>query len=212
MKSTSAAISVTNHAKQIGAVQKTIKKKLKKAYQQIAPIKTREISHSMSPYSEDFEKCLDPKMRRLVMALVEKNYLPLSSCEGHSIYEGRDVVLAFPNYMEALLFSTAIRASKVPVRFTNYDDPAEFMNASLELDDEGNVLNLVQKKGKTEDAVLSLNQMFYKKYDKYHLLHMHLAEDGGGIKSTLYKKLLLDRNTRKLAKFIEKKHFPQALI
>jgi hypothetical protein len=54
-------------------------------------------SQTLSPFAPNFWNHIEPGIAPLVEAFVNKNYLPYSSCEGHSIFGRRFVALAFPD-------------------------------------------------------------------------------------------------------------------
>ena len=45
--------------------------------------------------NENFANYIDPKIRNLVLDFINAGYLPISSCEGHGLFEPRYIVLAF---------------------------------------------------------------------------------------------------------------------
>jgi hypothetical protein len=76
-------------------------------------------SETLSPYAPNFWNHIEMGIRPLVEAFVNKNYLPYSSCEGHSIFGRRFIALAFPTKKAARNLSDELR--QVPFDIISYE-------------------------------------------------------------------------------------------
>jgi len=66
-------------------------------------------SLSIPPYLDGFLDNIEDRIKPLVSALVAKNYLPISSCKSHSIFDNRFVTLCFNSLDSLNDFDQSIR-------------------------------------------------------------------------------------------------------
>lgn len=113
-----------------------------------------------SPYSKGFEDCLDPKMKKIVLTLVNKGLLPSSSCQGHSLLEPRYVVLCFGSQSERNDFKNSL-----PGFFTRESD-----TQSKEVIDDQEFVHQSR-----EDEIRGFNYLFVRNYEQYWFLRIYLG-------------------------------------
>lgn len=171
-------------------------------------------SHSVSPYAKTFLDNIEEKIKPLILALKDKNYLSISSCEGHTIYFKRYVTLVFPSKMTALEFQSRLPFKKLKF---NLKHCTEVLNNAVEHDEYGNIINTkkVEPINNKENAVEYINCLVKRNYVDAWLLEVIISdqihhEDGWGKyfrnwKEILFKKFFMESFTKKLTKFIEKK-------
>jgi|688.fasta_scaffold853215_1 hypothetical protein len=104
------------------------------------------VSHSVTPYAKDFLDNIEDGIKPLVIALKDKGYLSISSCEGHNLWDRRFVVLIFPSKKEAISFQ-----NKMPFNVTSeIKHHTEFLNTRLSVDGYGQILNAEKKEFKKD--------------------------------------------------------------
>lgn len=170
-------------------------------------------SHSVSPYSKFFLDNIEERIKPLIIALKEKGYLSLSSCEGHSIYFKRYVTLIFPSKETAVEFQSLFPFTKLKFELRHC---TEVLNTSIESDAFGNILNSkkvfigVQHEG----AVRYINSIANRRYRDAWLLEMIISDkihysDGWGKylknwKEIVFRAFFIDAYTRRLTNHIRK--------
>lgn len=178
-------------------------------------------SHSVSPYAKSFLDNIEEKIKPLILALKDKNYLSISSCEGHTIYFKRYVTLVFPSKATALEFQSRLPFKKLKF---NLRHCTEVLNNAVEHDEYGNILNtkkiepfeIKERSLKENDCSIEyINCLIKRNYADAWLLEVIISdqiyhEDGWGKyfknwKEILFKKFFMEHFTKKLTKFIEKK-------
>lgn len=172
-------------------------------------------SHSVSPYSKVFLDNLEEKIKPLVLALKEKGYLSLSSCEGHSIYFRRYVTLIFPSQETALEFQ-----SSLPFNHLKFDIKhcTEFLNNRVEADRYGRIVDSkkeVSLNGERDGAVKYINAIANRSYRDAWLLDLVISDQvqytkGLGKyfrnwKEIIFKTFFIDLYTKNLTRFIKEK-------
>lgn len=113
-----------------------------------------------SPYSKGFEDCLDPKMKKIVMTLVRKGYLPSSSCQGHSLLEPRYVVLCFGSRESRLQFKDLF-----PGFLTKESDSV----AQEKIEDQ------VFRHQSRQEEIQGFNLLFLRNFEQYWFLRIYLG-------------------------------------
>ncbi len=169
-------------------------------------------SHSVSPYSKYFSNNIEEKIKPLVFALKEKNYLTISSCQGHGIYFKRYVTIIFPSKETALEFRSKLPFKKLKF---NLNHCSEILNNSLDLDDQGNILNSKKeiRQNSNESSLEYINCFTKRSYADAWLLEVIISdqikhEEGlwkyfKNWKEILFKKFFIDLYTKRITKFIK---------
>ena len=85
------------------------------------------VATNVSPYSKEFEKNLEPKVKDSILMLRDKGYLTLSSCQGHCLNSKRYITLAFYSKERAEQF---VEELNIPRFNYLYFKPTEYMNTS----------------------------------------------------------------------------------
>lgn len=157
------------------------------------------LNRPQSPYSKGFEDCLDPKMKKIVMTLVKKGYLPSASCEGHSFLEPRYIVLCFGSMESRLRFKNSF-----PGFLTKESD-----TVSTEKFD-----NLVLRHQTRQEEIQGLNLLFLRNFEQFWFLRIYLGayvdilenESWAMVKGKQLLTILLNVSMRQLhTKYFEKK-------
>jgi len=171
-------------------------------------------SHSVSPYSKVFLNNIEDKIKPLVLALKDKGYLSISSCESHGIYFKRYVTLIFPSKETALEFQNEIPFKRIKFVLKH---ATEVLNNGLETDEYGNILNAkkIAPGSNKEGAVEYINCIAKRNYADAWLLEMIISDQvmhEEGIwkyfknwKEIIFKKFFMESFTKKLTKFIKEK-------
>jgi hypothetical protein len=151
------------------------------------------VAVSVSPYNPKFLTQLEPGIAPVVMAVVERGYLPVSSCEGHSIsfsfpyvmvaFGQEDSARAFEDHFRHVPWVTTERASTVANVFQDQKryqrlDPL-LHTAKAEYDD--------------------MNRMFNRSYDRYWYVTVKLFETRRGI-SNIWSNWKTERLRRRFNK------------
>lgn len=157
------------------------------------------LNPSQSPYSKGFEDCLDPKIKKIVVTLVGKGYLPSASCEGHSLLEPRYVVLCFGSKESRLQFKNS---------FTGFLTKESDSVSTEKIDDQ------VFRHQSREEEIQGFNHLFLRNFERYWFLRVYLGayvdidEDEGwfSVKGKQLLTVLLNFSLRTLhTKYFEKK-------
>lgn len=171
-------------------------------------------SHSVSPYSKHFSQNIEEKIKPLVFALKEKNYLTISSCQGHGIYFKRYVTIIFPSKETALEFKNKFPFKKLKF---NLNHCSEVLNNSLEIDNQGNILNSKKemRQNTKESSVEYINFFSKRNYADAWLLEMIISDQikhEEGIwkyfknwKEIIFKKIFINLYTKMITKFVKEK-------
>lgn len=113
-----------------------------------------------NPYSKGFETCLDDGIREIVLILVEKGYLPCSSCEGHSMLQPRFITLCFNS--NELRENTKTAFSMFPTESLDTLSIEKYEN-----------LTIVHQS--LEDEVKGFNHVFGRNFEKYWFLRIYIG-------------------------------------
>lgn len=137
------------------------------------------VAVSVSPYNPKFRTQIEDGIAPVVMGLVNKGYLTLSSCEGHSISFSYPYVIvafgeeqkadAFRNYFSLLPWTTtSIRRSVANV-----------------VQDGSSFKRMQEPWYNTQAEYEELNRMFHRDYDQYWFVTISLFETRRGIFNAL---------------------------
>jgi len=138
-------------------------------------------SQSISPGHPDFLNHIEDGIKPLVIALRSKGYFTLSSCEGHSLHDYAEVVIAIPSGMIAV--ETTLRLKNI-LKFCSVtiDAPHHYMEQTEDMKDEFESIprsriegdyNTRQKMGVYE-ATYTLNKLFDRNYSSYTLVFIRV--------------------------------------
>lgn len=168
-------------------------------------------SHSVSPYSRHFEFNIEDNIKDLVLALKSKNYLSISSCEGHGLYFRRYVTIIFPSKETAEDFKLSL-----PFKLTyKLQHATKVLNNSLEVDSYGNITSIIKDETKVQNKEQSIEYInFFTKrfYADAWLLDIIISEGLQpyqsflyylkNIKTIIFKKFCMNRFTKKIKNYI----------
>ena len=182
------------------------------------------VALSVPPFIPNFIQNIDPGVRSLIQALLDKNYLPISSCAGHSILDTRYVSLCFNHPPSAILVSNIL--SKIS--WIYLERKKSVSNINLKLVPGGMSLSRVEPKITDEHRrceVSSLNHLFKRDADTWVYLDIHIGEPvfdfdsheflcQGFLKDIyrvirkVYHRLTRERMTARLISLINSDEFP----
>lgn len=168
-----------------------------------------------SPYHAEFRSQIEDGVWPVVEALVEKGYLPISSCEGHGgsqLY----VTLAFGIEEFALELRHLLQAQRIPglfvaVREHYFNMRAQSSRASETI--EFKKLSAMD----TDREAQGANALFHRQYDSYVFLELGLFKSPrAGSDMSLWtftwrrfqRWLFLDSSRRKLVALIRSERWP----
>ena len=122
-------------------------------------------AQSVSTYSETFFQNIEPKIKNLIQALIDKRYLTYSSCEGHGMSFRRYVGLAFSDEESREHLINEIKKLKLPG--VNFIKKNSVSNNKLEFGDNGSFfykekINVIDKEDETE--TFCFNIQFHRSY------------------------------------------------
>lgn len=138
---------------------------------------SRSIPFSYPNFIEYIEKGIRP----LVLALRAKGYFTLSSCEGHSLHDYAEVVIAVPYGRAAV--ETAVRLKSIlGLCSVTIDAPHHYMEQTENMKDEYKEIPRhrvegeynTRKKMGIEEATYTLNKLFDRNYSSYTLIFIRV--------------------------------------
>jgi hypothetical protein len=117
------------------------------------------ISECVSPYDIKFEEQIEDGIKNIVFAFLNKNYMPVSSCEGHAnTFNSSHITLAFPFSEDR--YNVVDKLKNIPFVtfkfFDNFFDIKEFSSY--------------------ENEAETINQLFLKKHKRYYFLDIRFFE------------------------------------
>lgn len=166
------------------------------------------ISVSVSPINENFRSQIEDGVWEHIKCLLDKNYITLSSCEGH-IFEGPfQFIMAVPN----LNFAKKIKDLFLTIKFVNVEIKESVSNVEV---DVSNIKKpkYTTKKKKVVDYKLEavdINNMYFRNYDRYWFICLNLYKKGyfWTIFYWIFKLTLEKKCKKKLLNLIKSKNFP----
>jgi hypothetical protein len=126
----------------------------------------------VSPFMDDFKDQVEDTIWPAVNALLVRNYLTVTSCEGHTLYDSAFVTVSFPNTIVADKFINDIKSVFV---YAEYDDT---ITSSTE----------------------RLNQLFLKNYTEYYHVRVGVLQYSPYVNFFLQplKQMFIDHLTNRL--------------
>lgn len=130
-------------------------------------------AQSISPFSKTFLDNIEPKIKDLVKALIEKRYLTYSSCEGHDLSFRRYIGLAFVDEeTREHLIKEIKKLNLLGVEFHKKESVA---NCPIEFNDNGNYTyknKIVPENQINEQEIHAFNIQFHRQYQRYYFLEL----------------------------------------
>jgi len=170
-------------------------------------------SHSVSPYSKVFLDNIEEKIQELIMALVKKGYLPISSCQGHSLDEERHIQLCFKSHEEIDKFKKEITKSELLPKYLQFETTKaeDFLNTKVEVTNRGISIQRVKPNNIKEGVTEYFQAMFWQHSENWLILHMIIIDEMDErlsfwqiAKRWYYKTFKLEKQTKNLAEHIRK--------
>lgn len=168
-------------------------------------------SHSVSPYSKVFLENIEDRIQDLVLSLVKKGYLPISSCQGHSLDDERHVQLCFKSDKEIERFKNEIlKAESLPSYLSfKVTKAEEFLNTKADVTKDGVSIQRTKLNNTNRQVSEYFQAMFWQYSDKWLILHMTIIDEVSGrltvwnaLKRWYYKTFKLESQTRQLTNHI----------
>jgi hypothetical protein len=137
-------------------------------------------SQSIPLSRPDFYNHIEEGIKPLVLALRSKGYFTLSSCEGHSLHDYAEVVIALPTiyWVEALI------KLKTNLKFCSVTSclPEEYMEREEAMSDSYKEIprkrtdgdNSTRNKMDSYESVKVLNHLFDRNYARYTLIFIRV--------------------------------------
>lgn len=139
-------------------------------------------SISFSPYYSSIDDWAEPFIKPLVQILLSKNYMTISSCDGHSIKDDTYVYVAFGNQADAFRFQEKLfplMAFGIITRVFRAEDYMEqtedYSDAFKNIPELRNRGVFLRKRMSKEEAANCINQMYIKGYERYWLVKIYLS-------------------------------------
>lgn len=131
-------------------------------------------ANSVSPYSEEFWKNIEPKIKPLIESLTNKRYLTYSSCQGHGPSFRRYVGLAFVDQLSRQYVADFVNNLKLPGVKINLLDSVCNQNISTTFKENVKYSSKYnpQEKEQKEGEIKSFNVQFHRSYDEYFFLEL----------------------------------------
>mgnify|MGYP003351473608 CR=1 FL=1 len=133
-------------------------------------------AQSISPYSETFLNNIEPKIKDLVQAFIEKRYLTYSSCEGHGLSFRRYLGLAFCDEDSRNHIKSEIMKLKLPGVYCVEKNAVS--NNKIEFSEK----SYYYKEKAIPDEIKeqekeSFNIQFHRNYEEYFFLEIVILKD-----------------------------------
>jgi len=126
---------------------------------------------SVSPYHPKFEEQVEDGIKDMVFAFLNKNYMTVSSCEGHyKNFNSSNVVLAFPYSEDRDIVVEKLK--NIP--FVTFEFLDRIANVESYKDKDGimKIKRLKIENHSYEAEAESINKLFFKKYKRYYFLEI----------------------------------------
>jgi hypothetical protein len=178
-------------------------------------------SQSISPFSKTFFENIEPKIKELIKALIDKRYLTYSSCEGHNLTFRRYVGLAFMDEESRDYLVGEIKKLKLPGIEYNYKNSVS--NCPIEFNENGNYTyknKIIPVQEINEQEIHAFNIQFHRNYERYYFLELVIFKEVPIFKGKIFsfnylkwiikniplifaKKVLVEYYTRKITELIK---------
>lgn len=168
------------------------------------------VSHSVSPYADSFLDNIEENIKPLIIALKNKGYFSISSCQGHSLWDRRFLKLIFPSKDTALDFQKHI---PFKVKY-NLKHATDFLNVDLDIDEFGNIKNATKNnllKNKSQ-ALEYINFFIKRNYSDAWFMEIIIADSIPHslkpwqylkyLKDIVFKKIFLNYYTNKITQHV----------
>lgn len=130
-------------------------------------------AQSISPFSKTFFNNIEPKIKDLVTALINKRYLTYSSCEGHDLSFRRYIGLAFVDDSSRQHIIDQINSLNLwGVECHKKESVA---NCPIEFNDNGNYIyknKIIPEEKINEQEIEAFNIQFHRQYERYYFLEL----------------------------------------
>lgn len=170
-------------------------------------------SHSVSPFSKDFIQNIERPLRPLMKTLAFLGLFPISSCASHGLTDCRYFTLCFPSLVEAELYMFLV--TKSPAKVSTRIQPAhKFLNVHVDIDQYGRIKEVKTDRSEKDIAMSNeyLNTMYLCRSSDWWVVHTEFmpnlpnATRWQMYKRWLFKKVLLEYNTRRFRTFMKTKY------
>lgn len=177
-------------------------------------------AQSISPFSKTFFDNIEPKIKDLVKALIDKRYLTYSSCEGHNLSFRRYIGLAFANEESRQHIIDQIKSLKLPGVECHIKDSVA--NCPIEFNEKGNYIykSKIIPNETNQQEIDAFNIQFHRNYERYYFLELVILKAvpifNGSLLSFKFvnwifknslliiaKKLLVETYTKKISNLIK---------
>lgn len=144
-------------------------------------------SISFSPYNSNIDDWAEPLIKPLVQTLLNKNYMTISSCQGHSIKDDCYIYIAFGTENNSAKEAFKLQEQLFPlvqfgitsriIRAEDYMEQTEDYSESFKnIPDLRRKGVFVRTKMSKEEAANCINNLFKRGYSRYYLLKIYLSK------------------------------------
>lgn len=130
-------------------------------------------AQSISPFSKTFWDNIEPKIKDLIQAFIDKRYLTYSSCEGHGLSFRRYIGLAFVNEETREHIIEEIKNLKLPG--IEYHKKDSVSNSPIDFNHNGNYVyrqKVIPEQNINEKEIQAFNIQFHRQYERYYFLEL----------------------------------------
>jgi hypothetical protein len=166
----------------------------------------RTIAISINPRKPNLMRNVEPMLRDLVAKLNSKHYFTISSCQSHGPDFECFIAVAVTSAGYATVLSGEILSGmkKWPFVEVRRPLPHEFINTSVEV---GRDLNVVPLKVSEEGATEAINNVLELGFPRYHMVNIVIRRKARNLLEELlirlYDKLLLQKAINKVSKLLD---------
>lgn len=177
-------------------------------------------SATVSPFHKDFRSQIEDGVYPFIEVLLEKNYFPISSCEGHP-KEGNgdyfEIILAIPSKELAEKVKDFIKIKGCEIDIYDHVYQQNQYNIKF-LDTDVNKYKIVQDKNiEKEFDFREINILYKRKYSFYTFLTISIFKEGfdslnfKNCLKILERKIFFSYTKKKLLNLIKDKKFPESI-
>lgn len=175
------------------------------------------LSATVSPFNDRFRSQIEDGVYPFVEALLQKNYFPISSCQGHTDGLGDyfEIILAIPSVSlaEEIANFIKIRGCKITISESTENAEIKFLNTTSIRHE----VSLKKDQNVDKTDYREINILYKRNYSFYTFLTISLFDQGfnamtfSNFFKVLERKLLFSYTKKKLLEIIKDPKFPESI-